>query len=247
MKQRTQPCLSCHGTGKVIPGFKYTRPGVMGGLVTDIMSTLSENKDERTVNSVDIPRKHARDAFIAVSIVSGAGCWLAGGDPARSAAWSLLLSTISAGAVRWLASVGDWNLLWWRVEQLANIDLTGDGAIGEPETNQPPRKTAIDEIDERHANGAPMAASLTWLPISPEETQKLAVALVVDDVRLVRTDLVAADALPLNSYKAVVDELKRRRMAFKTGNRNRLSLVGYKWFCKKLPQGLTPLPYTSLR
>lgn len=201
---------------------------------------------QREIEAVRIPFQHALHIAAPLGFSVCILCVLSDISQARSLGWGWIVGSAVFVAVRVVAAVGDWEQFGWRLEQLFKVDLNKDGTVGEPGPQQP-RQTAIDEVDERFPNGAPRSASLTWLPISPEETQRLAVALVVEDVLFVRSELVRKKALRHNDYTAIKDVLLEKRYLRKVGNGLAVTMAGYRWFCKKIPQTMTPLPYTSLR
>lgn len=188
----------------------------------------------------------ALQALGTAAIVTAGGSlvadfWLPGVEPVKFGA---LCGVVSLGGVWWEGIRDDAKRVWYELERRFGVDLDGDGVIGEPEPQ--PRQTAIDEVDDRAPNGAPRTASLTWLPISPEQTQKLAVALVVDDVLFSREDLKRAKAIKHNDYGRVMRVLLDRRYLRKIGGGVGVTFAGYRWFCKKIPRDMDALPYTSL-
>jgi hypothetical protein len=230
-------CPTCGA--KVRRGFTFTAPPIVPAKRARLQLS------ERAEAALLIPAGQAigTGAVIAAVGTLAADLWLPGWE-----AWKIgaLCGVVAIGGVWWDGIRDDAKRVWYELERRFGVDLDRDGIVGEPEKRHP-RQTAIDEIDERHSSGAPRTASLTWLPIAPEETQRLAAAVVVDGVRFVRGELVAEGAIKLNDYKGVKDALLDRRYLRTIGNGVGVTYAGYRWFCKKLPPELTPLPYTSLQ
>lgn len=180
------------------------------------------------------------------SVISGVFAGIAAGGIAaiveqpKSAIIGLITTSVTSGLV-WAIALQWHNRLLWTIEEITGADIDQDGAVG------PPRQTPIDEVDERYDNGTPKLVKLDWLPIAPEETQKLAIAVVVSGVRFVRDDLVRAEAIKFNDYGKVMKVLLNRNYLRKSGNGVVVTYAGYRWLCKQIPTGMTPLPYTSLQ
>lgn len=158
----------------------------------------------------------------------------------KSAMIGLATTGIISGLV-WPYTMRWHNRLLLKFEEITGKDINQDGEIG------PPRRTPLDEVDERYNNGTPKLVKLDWLPIAPEETQKLAAAVLVDGVRFTRRELSEAHALSIEDYSKVMKILLSRNYLRKSGNGVVVTYAGYRWLCKQIPEGMTPLPYTSLQ
>lgn len=179
------------------------------------------------------------------SVISGVFAGVAAGGIAaimeqpQSAIIGLITTSVTSGLV-WSVVMRWHNSLLWKVEEVTGVDVDRDGEIGQP------RQTPVDRFDKRHNDGSPKRWKLDWLPIAPEETQRLAVAVVVDGIRFVRDELVKKKAIALNDYGPVIKVLKECGFLYKKGSGVALTYIGYKWLCQQIPDGMTPLPYTSL-
>lgn len=208
----------------IAPGTTYVRQEPVGS------ATLEGN--------VTVPFLQSLISGVFVGIGAGACAMVA--DSPKSVGIGLVAAGVTSG-LTWLVSVRQHNSLLWRMEEFIGADIDQDGEIGKP------RQTPIDEVDERYPNGSPKVWRLDWLPITPEETQKLAVAVLVQGVRFTRRELTDAKVIKFDDYSKVKEVLQGRGMLCKNGTGVSLTRGGYQWFSKQLPEGMTPLPYTSLQ
>lgn len=210
--------------GSVAPGTSYMRQEPVA------LATLEGN--------VTVP--------LLQSIISGAFAGVAAGGIAaiveqpQSPIIGIVTASITSGLV-WAIALQWHNRLLWKFEEFTGADIDQDGVVG------PPRQTPIDEVDERYDNGTPKLVKLDWLPIAPEETQKLATAVLVDGVRFTRRELSEVKALSIEDYSKVMKVLLTRNYLRKSGNGVVVTYAGYRWLCKQIPPEMTPLPYTSLQ
>jgi len=117
-------CPTCHGSGSVPDGFKMTTTA------TRPILFRSREKDQRTVDAVDIPFKQSLAGGGFVSIVCGSIAALSPWDVWPQVA--LLAGSVTGLGIWWWATSQDKQRVWWRLENLLGVDLTGDNIIGEP-------------------------------------------------------------------------------------------------------------------
>lgn len=94
-------------------------------------------KDDRTIQSVDIPRKHGLDFGIALGIFGGCLTGLIGGSKVQSYLAGGATFAVVFVIVRAISTVKDWKLFVWKAEEMTGIDFTDDDIIGEPRTYTP--------------------------------------------------------------------------------------------------------------
>lgn len=94
-------CPACDGSGKVPSGYKSETT------MRPLFSFHPGEKDERTIQAVDIPRKHAFD-FGGTAAVFGAGfVGLIGGTLPQCGITALMAGSAVFGVVRWLSTSQD--------------------------------------------------------------------------------------------------------------------------------------------
>jgi hypothetical protein len=122
-------CPTCDGSGKVPSGYKSETA------MRPLFSFHPGEKDERTIQAVDIPRKHAFD-FGGTAAVFGAGLvGLIGGSGTQCGITALMAGSTVFGIVRYLSTAQDNKRVVKRDEQIiAGLfrGTTRDGSYAAP-------------------------------------------------------------------------------------------------------------------
>lgn len=232
-------CPLCKGSGSVsafqqaMRGFEQsvssvfpeTHVSVQPTRAQPIQRTSSPARAANPISDVVVPFAQSVITGIPVLIASGALWDWRVGIVAGSASWFLT----------WQWLLRDHNAQLWRIEEIFNADIDGDGYVGEPQPRERQPQIPTSWIGEQPKSGGkykPFKAPLSdW-----REGNLIAMAVLERGVPFTRRKLVAAGAFPDDPehYSAVYNALKDAGLV----DQGNLTRDGKAYFVQFLPPPL---------